>query len=46
MWMTNGKRFHIKLTQFTQILGLSSQLDILKKLHSRRVMMPREMTLV
>jgi hypothetical protein len=44
MWMTNGRRFHIKLTQFAQILGLSSQLDISKKLHSRRVMMPREMT--
>jgi hypothetical protein len=44
MWMTNGRRFHIKLTQFAQILGLSSQLDIPKKLHSGRVMMPREMT--
>jgi hypothetical protein len=32
MWMTNGRRFHIKLTQFAQILGLSSQLDIPKKL--------------
>jgi hypothetical protein len=44
MWMTNGRRFHVKLTQFAQILGLSSQLDIPKKLHSGRVMMPREMT--
>jgi hypothetical protein len=46
MWMTNGKRFHVKLAQFAQILGLSSQLDIPKKLHSGRVMMPREMTLM
>jgi hypothetical protein len=44
MWMTNGRRFHVKLPQFAQILGLSSQLDIPKKLHSRRVMMPCEMT--
>jgi hypothetical protein len=44
MWMKNGRRFHIKLTQFAQIFGLSSQLDIPKKIHSRRVMMPREMT--
>jgi hypothetical protein len=44
MWMTNGRRFHVKLSQFAQILGLSSQLDIPKKLHSGRVMMPREMT--
>jgi hypothetical protein len=43
-WMTNGRRFTIKLTQFAQILGLSSQLDIPKKLHSGRVMMPRKMT--
>jgi hypothetical protein len=42
--MTNGRRFTIKLTQFAQILGLSSQLDIPKKLHSGRVMMSREMT--
>jgi hypothetical protein len=46
MWITNGRRFDIKLTQFAQILVLSSQLDIPKKLHSRRVMMPREMTLI
>jgi hypothetical protein len=44
MWMTNGRRFHVKLAQFDQILGLSSQLDIPKKLHSGRVMMFREMT--
>jgi hypothetical protein len=44
MWMTSGKRFHVKLAQFAQILGLSSQLNIPKKLHSRQVMMPREMT--
>jgi hypothetical protein len=44
MWMTNGRRFIIKLTQFAQILGLSSHLDIPKKLHSGRVMMPWEMT--
>jgi hypothetical protein len=23
-WMTNGRRFHVKLAQFAQILGLSS----------------------
>jgi hypothetical protein len=44
MWMTNGRRFHVKLAQFAQILGLSSQLDIRKKFHSGWVMMPREMT--
>jgi hypothetical protein len=42
--MTNGRRFPIKFTQFAQILQLSSQLDIPKKLHSGRVMMTREMT--
>jgi hypothetical protein len=42
--MTNGRRFHVKLAQFTRILGFSSQLNIPKKLHSGRVMMPREMT--
>jgi hypothetical protein len=42
--MTNGRRFHIKLTQFAQILRLSSQLDIPKKLHSGRVIFPREIT--
>jgi hypothetical protein len=45
-WMTNGRRFTIKLTQFAKILELSSQLDIPMKLHSERVMMPREMTLM
>jgi hypothetical protein len=44
MWMTNGRRFHVKLAQFAQILWLSSQLDIHKKLHSGWAMMPREMT--
>jgi hypothetical protein len=44
LWMTNGRRFHVRLAQFAQILRLSSQLDIPKKLHSGRVMMPREMT--
>jgi hypothetical protein len=42
--MTNDRRFHVRLAQFAQILGLSSQLDIPKKLHSGRVIMPREMT--
>jgi hypothetical protein len=44
MWMTNGRRFHVKLAQLAQILGLSSQLDIPKKLHSGRLMIPMEMT--
>jgi hypothetical protein len=44
MWMTNGRRFHVKLPQFAQIPGFSSQLDIPKKLHPGWVMMPREMT--
>jgi hypothetical protein len=44
MWITNERRFHIKLTQFAQILRLSSYLNIPKKLHSRRVMMPMDMT--
>jgi hypothetical protein len=44
MWMTNDRRFHVKLAQFAQIFGFSSQLDIPKKLHSGRVMMPKEMT--
>jgi hypothetical protein len=42
--MTNGRRFPVKLAQFAQILGLSSQLDIPKKLHSGWVIIPREMT--
>jgi hypothetical protein len=40
--MANGRRFNVKLSQFAKIIGLSSQLDIPKKLHSGRVMMPRE----
>jgi hypothetical protein len=44
MWMTNGRRFYVQLSRFAQILGLSSHLDIPKKLHSGRVMMPRKMT--
>jgi hypothetical protein len=42
--MTNGRMFHVKLAQFAYILVLSSQLDIPKKLHSGRVIMPREMS--
>jgi hypothetical protein len=34
----------VQLSHFAQILGLSSHLDIPKKLHSGRVMVPREMT--
>jgi hypothetical protein len=34
----------VKLAQFSQILGLSSQVDIPKKLQSEWVMMPREVT--
>jgi hypothetical protein len=45
-WMTNGRRFHIKLTQFAELLGLFSHLDIPKKLHTERVMAPREMILM
>jgi hypothetical protein len=44
IWMTNGRRFHVRLAQFAQILGWSSQLDIPKKLHPGLVMMPREIT--
>jgi hypothetical protein len=44
MWMTNGRRFSIKLSQFAEILGLSEHLAIPKKLHTGRVMAPREMT--
>jgi hypothetical protein len=44
MWMTNGRRFNIKISQFTEILGLSSHLDIRKKLHTGRGMAPRERT--
>jgi hypothetical protein len=42
--MTNRRRFNVKLSCLAQILGLSSQLDIPKKLHYGRVMMPRKMT--
>jgi hypothetical protein len=42
LWMTNGRRFHVRLAQFA--LGLSSQLNISKKLQFGWVMMPREMT--
>jgi hypothetical protein len=41
MWMTNGRRFHVKLALFAQILELSSQRHIPKKLHYEWVMMPR-----
>jgi hypothetical protein len=44
MWMTNGRRFSIKLSQFTEILVLSDHLAFPKKLHTGRVMAPREMT--
>jgi hypothetical protein len=43
MWMTNGRRFHVQLSRFAQILGFSSHLDIPKKLHTGRVMTSREM---
>jgi hypothetical protein len=46
MWMTNSRRFNIKHSQFAKILGLSTHLAIPKKLHTRRVMAPREMTLM
>jgi hypothetical protein len=42
--MTNGCQFNIKLTQFIDLIGLSSHLDIPKKLHAGRVMAPRKMT--
>jgi hypothetical protein len=34
MWITNGRRFSIKLTQFAELLGLSSHLNNPKKLHT------------
>jgi hypothetical protein len=46
MWMTNGRRFSIKLSQVAEILGLFDHLAIPRKLHSGRVMEPREMTLM
>jgi hypothetical protein len=42
--MTNGQKFNIKLTQFAELLGLCSHLDIPTKLHTGRMMAPREMT--
>jgi hypothetical protein len=42
--MTNDRMFSIKLSQFTEILGLFDHLSFPKKLHTRRVMAPREMT--
>jgi hypothetical protein len=44
MWMTNGRRMSVKLTQFAEILKLSSHLDNPKKLQTGRVMTTREMT--
>jgi hypothetical protein len=44
MWMTNGRRFSIKLSQFAKILGLPAHLAIPKKLHTGRVVAPRAMT--
>jgi hypothetical protein len=44
MRMTNGQRMTVKLTQFAEILRLSSHLDHPKKLHTGRVMHTREMT--
>jgi hypothetical protein len=35
MWMTNGRRFSIKLSQIVEILGLSAHLAIPKKLHTK-----------
>jgi hypothetical protein len=46
MWMTNVYRFTIKLTQFAELLGLSSHLNNPKKLHTGRVMSTQEMTLM
>jgi hypothetical protein len=43
MWLTNGRRFSIKLSQFAEILGLSDHLTFPKKLYTERVMAPREM---
>jgi hypothetical protein len=44
MWMTNGRRMSVNLTQFEKILGLPSHLDNSKKLHTGRVMTMRETT--
>jgi hypothetical protein len=43
MWMTNGQRFNIKLTQFAEILGMPSHIDNPNKLHFGRVMTTRSM---
>jgi hypothetical protein len=43
MWMTDGRRFLIKLSQFVKILGLSSHHNNPKKHHTGRVMTTREM---
>jgi hypothetical protein len=34
MWMTDGRRFNTKLTQFAEIIGLSFHLEIPKKFHT------------
>jgi hypothetical protein len=44
MWMINGWRFNIRLTNFAELLVLSSHLGIPKKVHTGRVMALREMT--
>jgi hypothetical protein len=44
MWMTNGRRFSIKVSQFVEILALSDHLAIPKKLHIGTMMAPRKMT--
>jgi hypothetical protein len=43
MWMTAGQRFSTNLSQFVEILGLASHNNNPKKIHTRRVMMTREM---
>jgi hypothetical protein len=43
MSMADGRRFNIKLSQFVEILGMSSHIDNPKKRHSRHVMTIREM---
>jgi hypothetical protein len=42
-WMTNGRRFAIKLSKFAEILGMSAYIDNPKKLHASTVMTNREM---
>jgi hypothetical protein len=46
MWMTSGRRFNIKLTQFVELLGLSYHLNNPKKLHTGSVISTQEMTLM